>query len=916
MNQAPGLRRAVSATLVLTCLLLATANAQAAGATDAPKKVTTVEGITEYRLNNGVRFLLFPDTSASSVTVNMTVFVGSRHEGYGETGMAHLLEHMLFKGTPTFPNIDKVLQDHGAADANGTTWVDRTNYYETMPATDANLEFGIKLEADRLVNCFVKREDLLKEMSVVRNEFERNENDPEVILSQRMRAAAYEWHNYGKTTMGNRSDIERVPIDRLQAFYRKYYQPDNIMVVIAGRFDEKNALNYMSKYFGALKRPTRSLDATYTEEPPQDGERTVTLRRVGKVAVVGVTYHIPAAAHPDYPAVDVLETLLTTVPSGRLYKALVETKKATSIKGETTAWHDPGMLEVLAGVSDKVPPEEVRDLMIDVIEKLATGKVSDEEVERAKRQILSQIEQLLAKSKRVAIDLSEWAGAGDWRLLFIYRDRVAKVTPEDVRRVAERYLKQTNRTVGMYLPTTQVARTAVPETPSVAELVKDYKGSQTIASGESFDPTPANLEKRVQRTTLPGGLKIALLPKKTRGEVVLGQLVLHFGNEKSLTGQQSAAQFLGPILMRGTKKHTREEIQDQLDKLGAKLHVVSGVGQVTVQLQAKRGTLPAVLTLLGEVLREPVFPESEFEILKRVQRQSLEKSQADPDALAGRALMRKLSPYPPDNIRYVPTILESIKRLDAVTRDQVARMYQEQLGAQKAELALVGDFDPRAAEKQVAAMLGDWKASVPYERIARPARTDVAGSREQIVTPDKENAVYLAGYQLALTDQSPEYPALTIGNYLLGSSGLSSLLADRIRQKEGLSYTVGSQFNADSQDKNAQFVVYVIANPSNMDKADKAANEVLQKLLKEGVTDAQLDEAKKGYLEELKLERSNDSHLVSTLRNGLHLGRNFLYYDDLERRIYALTPEEVNRALRAHIAPARLVIIRAGDFKK
>src|SRR5205807_9716062 len=196
------------------------------------------------------------------VTVNMTVLVGSRHEGYGETGMAHLLEHMLFKGTPSHPNVPKALRDHGAR-FNGTTWVDRTNYFETMPASDANLEFGIKLEADRLLHSFIRREDLALEMTVVRNEFEMGENSPEGILNQRMMAIAYEWHNYGKSTIGNRADIERVPVDNLREFYRKFYQPDNCMVVVAGKFDESKALLLVQKYFGSIKKPDRQLPITY-----------------------------------------------------------------------------------------------------------------------------------------------------------------------------------------------------------------------------------------------------------------------------------------------------------------------------------------------------------------------------------------------------------------------------------------------------------------------------------------------------------------------------------------------------------------------------------------------------------------------------------------------------------------------------
>src|SRR5438445_5753893 len=248
------------------------AAAQFCFAADFPKKIASVEGITEYQLDNGLRVLVFPDSSQSKVTVNMTVLVGSRQEGYGETGMAHLLEHMVFKGTPRHPQIPKALQEHGAI-FNGSTSSDRVNYFETLAATDENLEFALDLEADRLVNSGIKQEDLDSEMTVVRNEFERGENSPRAVLSQRIAAAAYDWHNYGKSTIGNRSDIERVPIDNLQAFYKKYYQPDNIVLIVAGKFEEAKALDWVQKYFGVIPRPARKLDTTWTEEPPQDGER-------------------------------------------------------------------------------------------------------------------------------------------------------------------------------------------------------------------------------------------------------------------------------------------------------------------------------------------------------------------------------------------------------------------------------------------------------------------------------------------------------------------------------------------------------------------------------------------------------------------------------------------------------------------
>src|SRR4051812_6675920 len=327
-----------------------------------PTRVASVEGITEYDFDNGLRVLLFPDSSQSKVTVNMTVLVGSRHEGYGETGMAHLLEHMVFKGTPKHPKIPKELQEHGAQ-FNGSTSDDRVNYFETLAATDENLEFAISMEADRLVNSYIKKEDLDSEMTVVRNEFERGENSPGAVLSERISAAAYDWHNYGKPTIGNRTDIERVPVDNLRAFYKKYYQPDNVVLIVAGKFEEAKALGLVEKYFAPIPRPERKLVATYTEEPPQDGERSVMLRRVGDLSAVGVAYHVPAASHQDAAALEVLANILRTQPSGRLYKALVETKKASSASAFAGREHDPGLMAMDAEVAHSSTPEEVRDII-------------------------------------------------------------------------------------------------------------------------------------------------------------------------------------------------------------------------------------------------------------------------------------------------------------------------------------------------------------------------------------------------------------------------------------------------------------------------------------------------------------------------------------------------------------------------
>ena len=293
------------------------------------ERVTSVEGITEYRLaSNGLRVLLFPDQTKQTVTVNITYLVGSSHENYGETGMAHLLEHLLFKGSKNHPSLSQEMTEHGAR-RNGTTWLDRTNYFETLAATDENLRWALEMEADRMVNSFVARKDLETEFSVVRNEMESGENNPLRVIIDRAMSTAYLWHNYGKSTIGARSDVENVPIDRLQAFYRQYYQPDNAVLLVAGKFDEPKTLGLISSIFSPIPKPTRTLQKIYTVEPVQDGERAVTIRRVGDVQMLGATYHVPSGSHEDFAAVDILSFVLGNTPAGRLHKALVETKKAS-----------------------------------------------------------------------------------------------------------------------------------------------------------------------------------------------------------------------------------------------------------------------------------------------------------------------------------------------------------------------------------------------------------------------------------------------------------------------------------------------------------------------------------------------------------------------------------------------------------
>ncbi len=342
------------------------------------------------------------------------------------------------------------------------------------------------------MNSFVRREDLISEFTVVRNEFERGENSPQSVLFQRVQSAAYEWHNYGKSTIGNRSDIERVPIDRLQDFYRKYYQPDNVVLIITGAFQESKALALVQKYLGAIPKPERKLDATYTEEPPQDGERNVTLRRVGTIGSIAVAYHMPAASHPDWAPLTILGSVLSESKIGRLEAALVETKKATRVSARADESHDPGLFSVSAEPAES-SLEQLKSELLQIMDELGNTPFGDEEVNRAKVRYARMSEMMLSSASAMSSALSSSSALGDWRLFFLQRDRIAAVTAADLNRVAKLYFPPNNRTVGLFIPSDAPQRTPIPTVESVAEVVKDYRGGDAIAAGKPSTQAPRTL---------------------------------------------------------------------------------------------------------------------------------------------------------------------------------------------------------------------------------------------------------------------------------------------------------------------------------------------------------------------------------------------------------------------------------------
>jgi len=896
--------------LAAAALWIVAAAAFAQATPPLPAGVTrgqTVEGITEYRLANGLRFILFPDPSKPTATVNITYLVGSRHENYGETGMAHLLEHLIFKGSKNHPKPDAEFSKRGFQN-NGTTWLDRTNYFSTFQASDDNLKWAIDWSADAMVNSFIAKKDLDSEMTVVRNEFEMRQNNPSLQMFERNQALLYDWHNYGKSAVGARSDIENVKIENLQAFYRTYYQPDNAVLIIAGKFDEAKTIRWIADAFGRIPKPKRTLPVLWTVEPTHDGERQFTIRRKGEVQIVTVAYRLPSSLHPDLLAADVAVDVLSDTPNGRLYKALVETGKAAQVFGSTMGARDPGFVVFGAVVKKGEPLEPVAQTMIEIIEgSLRKQPVTEAELKRTLQQQATSFERTLANPQSFGVGLSEYVALGDWRLFFYNRDRVAQLTSPTVDQAAARYFVRDNRVVGFFIPEDNLQRAEIPAAPAAAQVLAEFKPSSAGQSGEAFDPSQDNIDKRTRIVTV-GDLKIALLPKKNRGETVNVRTNFRWGDAATLTGRSIEGELAGAMLSRGTDKRTRQQIADEMTRL----QMTGGL----LGFQTTRTHLPDSLRLLADVLRGASFPPAEYQQLQRELVTGLSSQLDNPETLSRDAMSTHFNAYPPGDPRYYIPLKQRIDAVGKISLDSVKKFYADFYGTARGEISIVGDFNDKEVESLLKELFAGWSSKAPYARIDREYR-EVKPVRLVVDTPDKENAVFRARLDFPLRDDDPDAPALLIANEIFGGgSGLSNRLMVRLRQKDGLSYGVGSGVSLGSRERYSTFTIGGLSAPQNVNRAEQAVREEMERALKEGFTAAEVEDAKKGLLQARTLNRSQDPVVAGAWISNLDLGRTFAFSKQFEERLRTVTPEQVNAAFRKYIDPARMTFVIAGDAKK
>lgn len=861
-------------------------------------------GICEYRLSNGLKILLVENHSAPVVTVLVMYKVGSRNEAVGYTGATHFLEHMLFRGTPRFNKrkgtlIAQVLSREGA-NFNATTWLDRTTYYETVPAD--KLELALAIEAERMQHAFIREADRQAEMTVVRNELERDENEPDSIMWKNLFAHAFLAHPYHHPTIGWHSDVEGVPTARLRQFYKEFYHPNNATLIVVGDFDTPQALAQIEKHFGVIPAAKHPIPEMYTQEFAQQGERRFKIRRPGQLGIVQMAWHVPPQEHPDSYALDMLQDILAEGVSSRLYQKLVETQKAVYAGAYNVQLRDPGLFIIHAKLASGVPHAAVEAAVLEVLAALQNKAPSRKELERVRNQTKAAFSYHRHGTLQLASMLAEFEATAHWQFMVHYLENLEKVKPADVQRVAQTYFKADNLTVGWFIP----------------EAAESVEVNQRLPQAYA----KPSRRKRTQMSAVTGGRSEIERHEFAKEAVILIQ-ENHLDNTVAIQGKILAGSVYNPLhlpglaevtagmLKKGTQNYSKVALSDALAQMGSSLDFRLGTDHLSFSIRCLNECVEPTLALLAECLLHPVFPEDEFEKLRRQRTDRLLQRLDSTDAMAYDQLYRQL--YPMGHPLYQPTVEELIAVNEKLKLEDVRNFYQRHYGRRGMIVAAVGDVNAGKMRDWFASHLGSWNPQNPLPPEIPVIPRQKQGQWLLHPMPDKANVSIFLGHQTRLTRFSADFFAATLANQALGQSSLASRLGIRIRDDLGLTYGIYSYF-ADIGRAPGPWLLSVTTHPDNVERTLAEVRKVVEEYLREGISDQELADGKSNLIGSYLVNLATHPEIAYRL---LQLEQYQLGLDYFQKRaglIRKVTKAQVNKALRQHIHPECWSVSIAGNY--
>jgi zinc protease len=871
-------------------------------------------GITSYLLPNGFKIILAPYPSAANARIELLVKTGSKLEGYGETGMAHLLEHMLFKSAGKRTDIKADLTALGAT-WNGTTSADRTNFFETVAAEPDKVDAAIRIEADRFIRASFTKQHLLSEMTVVRNELERNDTDPNSVVMRALQQEAYAWHGYARPTLGARSDIEDAPFEVLQAFHKKHYRPDNAALIVTGNFDPQRVLALAASLFAEAKNPAAPKITSWTREESRATTNRAELTLPAGMTLVTSGWKLPGITDRRTLALDLGSSAICDNDWGSLRKDLVlERKVAVAAMCGTQVQNDYGLFLAKASGDKDADAEALSKALREHIEKAAAQGISQAQLERARQAELNAYETLENSHEQLASQLSQAEIAGDWRLAFWQRDMVKEVTLDEVNAALKTWLVATNRSDVLLRHADGVKSPELPKLPSPAEASKLVEGKQWAAVAKQSDPIPSSATELAKATiTLPlsdilkngTASKAALIARKTQGERAWLVLANDYGNEAAMTGRDTACSVANNLVGFGGAGMTRDQLDAKLEALQATWSVNLG----GLSLEVPRKNFDAAVDILLAAWAAPTLPQDEFERMKAGAISNMQSSLKDPSAVASTQVGLRFDNYPANHPLKPQSLEAQLAEYQALSYADVSRCASDLAGVANVRLGLVGTVTPQDVKALAAKLAKLPVAKTPYQRIKAmpaPSKAEIDTTPITVAMPEKPNASIAGSAVLALTDEADDFPALRIAIKVLGGDA-ESRIWKRLREKEGLAYGAGVSLSGNSFEPRSSITFYASAASSKADAALTSLKDELASALKDGLSEEEVARAKRTWLEERKSYLRNEKSFASSLANGLYTGHDYAWLAAYDQKISQLSREQVNAALRKWLNDAAIV---------
>lgn len=874
--------------------------AQVAGA----KLEAQTAGISAYRLPNGFKIILAPYPSAATARIELLVKTGSKLEGYGETGMAHLLEHMLFKSAGKRASIKSDLTALGAS-WNGTTTADRTNYYETIPAEPDKIGEALRIEADRFIRASFTQQDLKSEMTVVRNELERGDSSPDSLVMRALQRQSWFWHGYGRPTIGARSDIEDAPFSALQAFHKKHYRPDNAALIVTGQFDEKRVLALATQLFSQAKNPNTPPIASWTREETRPVTNRSELTLPAGRTLVASGWKLPGSLDRQTFALDLAANAICSDDWGTLRKDLViERKTAISANCGTDLSKDYALFVGFAAADKGADANGLSRALVEHIESAAQKGVTAAQLDRARQEEATAHERLENEHESLATQLSAAEVAGDWRLYFWQRDLVASITVDEANAALRKWIVPTNRSDVLLRHADGVTAPELPKAGSAVALV-DGKSWPPVA--KLSDPVPtsaAELARVTQKFDLDGPrAQAALITRKTQGDLAWVVFGNDFGNEAALRGRSAACGIASGLVAYGGAGLTRDQLSAKMEDLKAEWSMsLSGIS-----VEAPRKNVDAALDTLLAVWASPSLPVAEFDRLKAASIASIERALKEPSAVAGNQAGLRFDNYPAGHPLKPRSLEQQLAEARAVTYEDVRACVKDFLGVSHVRLAQVGEFS-KADVQATWAKLDKLPASkTPYVRVQdfdAPATVDTQPIT--VAMPEKPNATVMGLTLVPIRDDNPDFPALRLAIKALGGDA-DSRIWQRLREKEGLAYGAGAGLSGSTFEARSSVSVSATAATDKAEVALASLQDELQRALKDGFTEAEIERAKRNWLQERKNSLRSESGYASSLASALYSGRDYAWLAGYDERIAKVTAEQASAALRKYVGNAPVV---------